>query len=210
MAIADDDQVAKHKNKKKKKSTDSPTDEAGSNNSTRIKMKKETYHEFDWSWLPGFDGHDEPLHALSNGFGDHTGAVFIAGDNLVAKWSYQQRTGTDKDTGNRKLYQSGGSSSSSNQPHWVAVTENLSGDSVRGAIMAISQMMPEPEIPKDEAPTNNVNITIIIYCVAAGCVIGMFGAIMWNRNFSSSVFPCFGSDNELKGISLDSLTYSAL
>ena len=41
---------------------------------------------FEWSWLPGFDGHDQPLHSLANGFGDHQGTVFIAGDDLVAKW----------------------------------------------------------------------------------------------------------------------------
>jgi serine/threonine protein kinase len=216
--MADDDHTSQQKETKQRpgssgRSGDSSSTSdgsAGNNTIVGFKTKKETYHEFDWSWLPGFDGHDEPLHALSNGFGDHTGAVFIAGDNLVAKWSYQQRTGGDKDFDRRKLYQGSGTTTTSNQPHWVAITENLSGDSVRGAIMAISQMMPEPEMPKGMATSTKVNITIIVYCVAAGCVIGMFIAIMWNRSFSSSVFPCFGDDNELKGISLDTLTYSAL
>lgn len=204
--IADDDQEYRSKE------TKAPSSFGTNNTKSDFMTKKETYHEFDWSWLPGFDGHDEPLHALSNGFGDHTGAVFIAGDNLVAKWSYQQHTGNDKETGHdhRKLYQSTGTTSTVNQPRWVAVTENLSGDSVRGAIMAISQMMPESEVPKATPASNKVNITIVVYCVAAGCVIGMLIAILWNRNFSSSVFPCFGDDKELKGISLDTLTYSAL
>jgi serine/threonine protein kinase len=181
------------------------------NNSTQTTTKKESYHEFDWSWLPGFDGHDEPLHALTNGFGEHAGAVFIAGDNLVAKWSYQEKKGNLPVSDHphyRQLY-AASSSSSSSQPKPVAVTENLSDDHVRGAIMAISQMMPEADNAED-ANSNRVNITIIIYCVAAGCVIGMFGAIMCNRNLSSSVFPCIDDQRELKGISLDTLTYSAL
>jgi serine/threonine protein kinase len=178
-------------------------------NLTNVKTKKEQYHEFDWSWLPGFDGHDEPLHALANGFGDHSGAVFIAGDNLVAKWSYQERKITVDSDHHRQLYSSS-SSTTTTQTKWMAVTENLSQDHVRGAIMAISQMMPEPDDYDDDSTTFRVSITIIIYCVAAGCVIGMFGAIMCNRNLSSSVFPCFDDQKELKGISLDTLTYSAL
>lgn len=213
LYFGDDDSASKEKQTKSTSSTSSGSKSGSKNsdssgNSSYFMTKKETYHEFDWSWLPGFDGHDEPLHALANGFGDHTGTVFIAGDNLVAKWSYRQRTSADKDSSHRLLYQSD-STSTSSQPRWVAVTENLSGESVRGAIMAISQMMPEPETSRGSAASNKVNITIVIYCVAAGCLIGMFGAIMWNRNFSS-VFPCFGHDSELKGISLDTLTYSAL
>lgn len=177
----------------------------GGNNDAQITTKKESYHEFDWSWLPGFFGHDEPLHALANGFGDHAGAVFIAGDNLVAKWSYQPTVGGNGDADHSKSYTTS-SSTSSSQPKYVAVTENLSSVHVRGSIMAIAQMMPAPETGQS-ASSNKVNITIIIYCVAAGCVIGMFGAIMCNRN---SVFPCFYNDTQLKGISLDTLTYSAL
>ncbi|KAG7349873.1 serine/threonine protein kinase [Nitzschia inconspicua] len=203
----------------------SPSSSDGSNtlngDSSDATTKKEPYHEFDWSWLPGFDGHDEPLHALANGFGEHAGAVFIAGDNLVAKWSYQERKSFPTVTDHshyRYLYassssssgSSSSSSSSSTQTKLVAVTENLSNDHVRGSIMAISQMMPETDTTDDGTNTNRVNITIIIYCVAAGCVIGMFGAIMCNRNLSSSVFPCFDDQRELKGISLDTLTYSAL
>jgi serine/threonine protein kinase len=183
-----------------------------SSSTNNTATKKESYHEFDWSWLPGFDGHDEPLHALTNGFGEHAGAVFIAGDNLVAKWSYQERkvnTAVADHSHGRKLY-APPSSTSSSQTRSVAVTENLSADHVRGSIMAISQMMPETYTGEPGANASRVNITIIIYCVAAGCVIGMFGAIMCNRNLSSSVFPCLDDQRELNGISLDTLTYSAL
>lgn len=173
--------------------------------------EEQQYHEFDWSWLPGFDGHDEPLHALSNGFGEYAGTVFIAGDNLVAKWSYEPKMGNDYDSKNtnRGLSSSSTSSGSSGtaQTQYVAVTENLSNDQVHGAIMAISQMMPEPGILP---PAQRINITIIVYCVAVGCVIGMFGAIMCNRNLSSTVFPFLGGNSQLKGISLDTLTYSAI
>jgi len=86
----------------------------------------------------------------------------------------------------------------------VPVTENLSEGHVRGAIMAISQMMPEVE--SDSPPRDHINLTFIIVCVAAGCVIGMVGAILCNRGN----FPFLGNDAHLKGISLDTLTYSAL
>jgi hypothetical protein len=116
------------------------------------------YHYFNWSWLPGFHGHEEALHALSNGFGDYHKSVFIAGDNLVARWSYQHRTstaesesaeGSDDDTsrdnaagreftdaptpappGFRRLIDTG--------DHLVPITESLATiDTVRGAIMAM-------------------------------------------------------------------------
>ena len=38
----------------------------------------------------------------------------------------------------------------------------------------------------------------------------MFGAIMCNRNLSQIVFPFLGGHSQLKGISLDTLTYSAM
>ncbi|KAL3917491.1 MAG: hypothetical protein SGILL_004691, partial [Bacillariaceae sp.] len=199
----DDDYVSASSNGKHSSSSHSGL------NLTKVKTKKEQYHEFDWSWLPGFDGHDENLHALTNGFGVHSGAVFIAGDNLVAKWSYEERKVPIESDHHRQLYASG-SSSATTQTKWVAVTENLSQEHVRGSIMSISQMMPEQDEYNEDTTTFRVSITIIVYCVAVGCVIGMFGAIMCNRNLSSSVFPCLDDQKELKGISLDTLTYSAL
>jgi serine/threonine protein kinase len=210
--VDDDYVVASGVNKRSSSPPGIPRSSRSNNTRTSTATQKESYHEFDWSWLPGFDGHDEPLHALTNGFGEHAGAVFIAGDNLVAKWSYQERkvnsAVTDHSHG-RKLY-APPSSISSSQTRIMAVTENLSADHVRGSIMAISQMMPVTDAAEPGANANRVNITIIIYCVAAGCVIGMFGAIMCNRNLSASVFPCLYDQRELNGISLDTLTYSAL
>ena len=178
----------------------------------KVIVEEQQYHAFNWSWLPGFDGHDEPLHALTNGFGSHEGTVFIAGDNLVAKWSIQQHQGSDSEGKNsfidRRALDTRLSSSNS-QPQFIPVTENLSDGHVRGSIMAISQMMPEPD-PNSKEQGQRLNVTIIVYCVAAGCVIGMFLAIICNRNFSSTVFPFLGGDSHLKGISLDTLTYSAM
>ena len=187
--------------RKKRKSSD--------DDSYEIEEEHTQYHDFNWSWLPGFYGHDEPLHALSNGFADYEGTVFIAGDNLVAKWSYELAKGGDSTTRSSNINRmTSSTSASSSQPQWVPVTEMLSRDSVRGSIMAISQMMPEPlNGGTSGSGKNSNNITIIVYGVAVGCVIGMFGAILCNRNL---VFPFLGRNSHLKGISLDTLTYSAL
>lgn len=193
--------TAKKKSKRKTTSDD---------DSYVIAEEHTQYHDFNWSWLPGFYGHDEPLHALSNGFADYEGTVYIAGDNLVAKWSYElsrdSETSSRSSNSNRRI---SSTTSSTSQPMYVPVTEVLSSDSVRGSIMAISQMMPEPLNDGRNNPggKNSYNVTIIVYGVAVGCVIGMFGAILCNRNL---VFPFFGRNSHLKGISLDTLTYSAL
>ena len=195
-------------------------------------VKEQPYHAFNWSWLPGFKGHEEPLHALANGFGSYNGTVFIAGDDLVAKWSFQPRANTDddhtaSDDHGRRLDEQGdgvqkGDSKGRRltlsdtrehvQPRLVPITEILSKNSVRGAIMAISQMMPEPEDEglSPESGPSSVNITIIIYCVAIGCVIGVIGAILCNKNISSALFPFLGQEKDFKGFTLDTLTYSAV
>jgi len=193
-----------------------PKDNDGSiNNSTQSQPKNVSYHEFEWSWLPGFSGNDEPLHALANGFGDHEGAVFIAGDNLVAKWSYQERSvtksgGSSHDHSGRKMLFS--SDSTSQDTEWVAVTEEFSTYHVRGAIMAISQMqlMPDPlpneRLPPDIRPNSNLNIRILI-TLAFGCLIGILGAVICNRQLSSKLFPCFGLGFPRdEGIPLDTLS----
>lgn len=181
--------------------------QADTDDTVVVEEQHTQYHDFNWSWLPGFNGHDEPLHAMSNGFADYEGAVYIAGDNLVAKWSYEldstSRTSTSRTSNANRMTTS--TSTSTSQPQYVPVTEVLSMDSVRGSIMAISQMMPEPPINSKNGK-NSYNVTIIVYGVAVGCVIGMFGAILCNRNL---VFPWLGNSH-LKGISLDTLTYSAL
>jgi len=173
-------------------------------------VEEQEYRAFNWSWLPGFKGHEEPLHALSNGFGIFEGTVFIAGDNLVAKWSYQPKSSTD-DERNRLLVGDTRASSSSYNSEPVATTEVLSEGQVRGAIMAISQMMPEPEDLFAEVTGNgSVNITIIVYCVSIGCVIGVIGAILCNKNISSALFPFLRQEKDFKGFSLDTLTYGAI
>ena len=107
------------------------------------------YHDFHWSWLAGFKGHNEPLHALSNGFGSFEGSVFIAGDNLVARWSLQPRIDDedhegdssltddvpeDDDFESRRLSSPAASSTDRRVPH----TELLGPQGlVRGAIMAM-------------------------------------------------------------------------
>jgi hypothetical protein len=167
-------------------------------------------HEFNWSWLPGFDGHDEPLHALANGFGDYDGNVFIAGDNLVARWFYERSPDPVEDTKTLSVFGRGTTTTYPNtQPTYIPVTENLSGDHIRGAIMAISQMMPEPDSEPSKV-ASALNYTIIVYCVALGTVIGIVIAIMCNRNVSAMIVSTFANDAQLKGISLDTLTYSAL
>ncbi|KAL7580940.1 hypothetical protein ACA910_005757 [Epithemia clementina (nom. ined.)] len=165
-------------------------------------VDNQRYHDFNWSWLPGFEGHDEPLHSLANGFGEYSGSVFIAGDNLVAKWSVEAKSTDGGDT-TRLL------SSSSSQPKLVPTTEILSAGHVRGAIMAISQMMPESDEKSTSSGLGSVNITIIVYCISVGCVIGVIGAILCNRNASSKLLP-FGQDKDFKGFTLDTLTYSAI
>jgi hypothetical protein len=163
-------------------------------------IEDEHYRDFNWSWLPGFDGHEDPLHALANGFGVYENAVFIAGDNIVAKWSYEPKP----DDQDRLVTDSRVTS----QPELVPTTRSLSRGSVQGAIMAISQLMPELE--NDSAFFgSSLNITIIVYCVSAGCVIGVIGAILCNRNITSALFP-FGSREKEEGFTLDTLTYSAL
>ena len=176
-------------------------------NRTQSESKNVSYHEFEWSWLPGFSGNDEPLHALANGFGEYEGTVFIAGDNLVAQWSYrEQRLSKSGDTDRRAL------SSDIEDTEMVAITEILSTDHVRGAIMAISQMQLTPDPLPDDAytthksPNSELNIRILI-TLAVGCVIGILGALVCNRRLSSKLFPCFGFDFARdEGIPLDTLS----
>jgi len=188
-------------------------------NSTETPEKRaEADHEFIWSWLPGFDGHDEPIHTLSNGFGDYVGTVFIGGDNFIAKWSYKTvtvkcTTSTDtKHTSSSKSYES--SSSSCTQKTFMPVTVDLSQDAVQGAVMAISQL--DPIVPKGndkEVSRSNkvIGYTIVVYCVALGAVIGMFFALMCNKSLSQSIMSfIFNRDAQMKGISLDTLTYGTV
>ena len=218
------------------------TTETPSDDDSPVIVKRQQYHYFNWSWLPGFHGHDEPLHALSNGFGSFEGSVFIAGDDLVARWSHQPKSSSPSSStstsgsnggGDEHDDHSGGSgdkdddgvettdsqrgrrrrllvdSHTSTQQTLVPTTEILSDSTVRGAIMALSQMEPESNETDPTADISSVNIQIIVYCVCGGCMIGVIGAILFNRNISGALFP-FTRDKDFKGFSLDTLTYSAV
>jgi serine/threonine protein kinase len=160
-------------------------------------------HKFEWGWLPGFDGHDQPLHALANGFGDHEGTVFIAGDNFVAAWRYEERTETIKATSSSSF------SSTVTKAVNVPVTINLSGSDVQGAVMAVAQL--EMQIKEDDEGKWAVGYTIAIYLIAFGALLGMFLALMCNKPINQTLLNfLFEKDAHMNGISLDTLTYSAM
>ena len=174
--------------------------------------KAEADHEFVWSWLPGFDGHDEPIHTLSNGFGEYVGTVFIGGDNIISKWSYKTvevKCNTTQRS-SVKGRSSSTSSSSCNQKAFVPVTVDLASDHVHGQIMAISQLDPTIKNAKDKMTKPGViGYTIIIYCVTLGALIGMFLALLCNKSINQTIMSfIFDRDAASKGISLDTLTYS--
>lgn len=159
--------------------------------------QNDTVRAFNWSWLPGFDGHDEPLHALSNGFGEYEGCVFIAGDNLVAMWSYQKGTTTGE-----KI-----STSSSTYAQSQPYTEVLNNGQIIGAIMAIAQMaVPQSPVP----PVPIINPSMIVYSVALVTMIVIFIVIASNREVTSTIASIFSKDGQLQGIPLDALSYNAL
>lgn len=196
---------------KKKERDSSDKEDPGFVDATRVKAEAD--HEFIWSWLPGFDGHDEPIHTLSNGFGDYVGTVFIGGDNFVSKWSYKTVQVKCNDTETKRTSSKGRSSSSTSctQKTFVPVTVDLAQNHVHGAIMAISQLDPHIEKAKDKA-TNKPSVigyTIIVYCVTLGALIGMFLALMCNKSINQTIMSfLFDRDAQMKGISLDTLTYS--
>ncbi|KAL3815584.1 hypothetical protein ACHAXA_001563 [Cyclostephanos tholiformis] len=177
----------------------------------------EADHEFVWSWLPGFQGHDEPLHTLSNGFGDYVGTVFIGGDNFLAKWSYKTVVVKCDTTTETKSAPFNGrppiSTSCTQTPMFVPVTVNLANDDVHGVIMAISQLDPPPIQSlkgKEKVTTRSsvIGYTIIAYCVTIGALIGIFLAFMCNKSINQSIMSfLFDRNAQMKGISLDTLTY---
>eukprot|EP00578_Thalassiosira_sp_NH16_P016765 CAMPEP_0181115926 /NCGR_PEP_ID=MMETSP1071-20121207/21683_1 /TAXON_ID=35127 /ORGANISM="Thalassiosira sp., Strain NH16" /LENGTH=1104 /DNA_ID=CAMNT_0023200147 /DNA_START=959 /DNA_END=4276 /DNA_ORIENTATION=- len=185
-------------------------------NETRVKAEAD--HEFMWSWLPGFEGHDEPIHTLSNGFGAYVGTVFIGGDNFVSKWSYKTVTikcnnteGSSNSKGGRTSSKGRSTSTGCTQKTFMPVTVDLANDHVQGAIMAISQLDPQIEKKKDKVttPPSVIGYTIIVYCVTLGALIGMFLALMCNKNINQTIMSfLFDRDAQMKGISLDTLTYS--
>jgi Protein tyrosine and serine/threonine kinase len=184
----------------------------------KVVVEKQAYHDFNWSWLPGFSGHEEPLHALSNGFGMYEGSVFIAGDNLVARWAHQpvassgstvEDESNDGKNAHRHLL---GEPRIGTAPKLSPQTVILNGDSVRGAVMAISQMQPEDDddAELEKKSSGPLNIQIIVYCVCLGAILGVLGAILCNKNISGVLFNSGNNEKGLKGFTLDTLTYSAM
>lgn len=198
--------------------SDESTNDLESAGSNRTKDAKKVNavadHEFVWSWLPGFEGHDEPLHTLSNGFGDFVGTVFIGGDNFVSKWSYKTieiKCNTTTDAPHAPTKGRPTSTTGCTQKTFVPVTVDLAKDRVHGAIMAISQLDPQIQNGKDKGTIRPVVIgyTIIVYCVTLGALIGMFIALMCNKSINQTIMSAiFDRDANKKGISLDTLTYS--
>mmetsp|Transcript_29732 Transcript_29732/g.46000 ORF Transcript_29732/g.46000 Transcript_29732/m.46000 type:complete len:1196 (-) Transcript_29732:1779-5366(-) len=178
----------------------------------RKEQRKDPEHEFIWSWLPGFDGHDEPIHTLSNGYGDYVGTVFIGGDNFVSKWSYKSVEVPCDDSDAKRTTSK--FRTSCTQKTFKPVTVDLSNDRVHGAVMAISQLDPVIEKEKEEetsVPNNVIGYTILVYSVTLGAVIGMFLALLCNKSINQTIMSfIFDRDAHMKGISLDTLTYSTV
>lgn len=175
-------------------------------NGSSSKHKTAPAHDFEWSWLPGFNGHDQPLHSLANGFGEHEGAVFIAGDDLVAKWHYEEKEVVISDPNYKASGRTGGGTNTVTRTIHVPVTVNLSKDHVRGAVMAIAQLSPRAEVGEDNT---SFGYTLAVYLIAFGALMGMFIALLCNRSLNQAIISWFYEAKEVKGISLDTLTYGA-
>jgi serine/threonine protein kinase len=175
----------------------------------------EADHEFVWSWLPGFQGHNETINTLSNGFGDFVGTVFIGGDNFLSKWSYKSVV-VDCNTNETKIVPVKGhlpvSSSCTHTTMFVPVTVDLANDDVQGMVMAISQLDPPVQKRKgmtETITTNVIGYTIIAYLLTLGTLIGLFLALLCNKKINQTIMSfLFDRDEQKKGISLDTLTYS--
>eukprot|EP00554_Chaetoceros_debilis_P012138 CAMPEP_0194121236 /NCGR_PEP_ID=MMETSP0150-20130528/46221_1 /TAXON_ID=122233 /ORGANISM="Chaetoceros debilis, Strain MM31A-1" /LENGTH=917 /DNA_ID=CAMNT_0038813591 /DNA_START=673 /DNA_END=3422 /DNA_ORIENTATION=- len=164
-------------------------------------------HAYAWSWLPGFDGHHAPLHALANGFGDYAGTVFIAGDDLVAAWRFEETTETVKPSSS-SASRSGSTSGTTTRTIRIPVTINLNHDAVQGAILAIAQLDPNTNDGNLQTPGG---VTIAAYFIALGALLGMLLALLCNNSINQTLMSfLFSTDQHMNGISLDTLTYSAI
>ncbi len=167
-------------------------------------------HAFEWSWLPGFDGHHLPLHALTNGFGDHEGTVFIAGDDLVAAWRFEETIENVK-TSTSSTGRSGSTNGATTRTVRVPVTINLNNANVQGAIMAIAQLDPRQSSELKSNGSFPLGYTIAVYLIALGALLGMFLALLCNNSINQTLMSfLFAKDNQMNGISLDTLTYDAI
>lgn len=69
-------------------------------------------------------------------------------------------------------------------------------------------MEPYSEETEDAFSRANISLQIIVYCVTLGCMIGVIGAIMCNRNITGG--PYLSNDKDFRGFSLDTLTNSSM
>jgi len=177
-------------------------------NENYFSIGKGSAHYFQWSWLPGFDGHDEPLHALANGYGKYENSVFIAGANFIVEW-YQKRvdikTASSTASGRPSL-----NSGNVQKTIYVPTTVDLSHGRVRGAIMAIAQLnshTSDSELPKKGFFIEN---TLAVYFLALGALLGMLSALLCNKSVTQAVLSFFVKEANTKGMPLDVLTCSAI
>jgi serine/threonine protein kinase len=191
-----------------KKFDDKSYTKSYSKQTKKVLQSETSGYVYEWSWLPGFTGHTDPIHALANGFGEHDGTVFIGGDSFVAAWRYEERTETVK-----KISSSHDSSSSSSgtitRTIDVPITIDLSNNLVRGAVMAISQL--EPDNTEKGEDKLAVGYTISVYLIAVGALLGMFIALLCNKSINQTLLAfLYQKDSHMDGISLDTLTYGAM
>jgi len=184
--------------------------------------------KFEWGWLPGFYGHDEAINCLSNGYNEHEGTVFIGGQNFVGKWypenrasavdnaevyhdSFSKRILTtttaasnvhdnsyDKSLRETAIETSTGISTAramsktkhpTNTFDFDGVTVMInSGNNIRHSIMTISQLVP---------PDTQNYPPFLVSFIALGILGACFGMIFLKKK-------------EMKGMSLDTLTYGAV
>ncbi len=183
------------KSKTKKKNSDHTINAASSNS---------TNHH--WIWLPGFTGRSEPLHSLSNGVREYENTVFIGGDNYVAKYYWEQKSYNE--------VISNEASAAKGQPtHFkpgasVPVVVDLGKGVIKGQIMAIAQLTP----PEKTHPAPDVRPVMIAFdFITLGAVLGILLMFFFNRKLNQTILSFIsGRDSHTNGISLDTLTYSAV
>jgi len=121
-------------------------------------------------------------------------------------WRYEEGNEANNDDSPGKTKLSG------TQKALVPITKKLSEGHFRGAIMAISQLTPErPHEETIEPKPAAIGVTLVVYAVALGALIGMLIALLCNKKLTATISNAvFSRDAQMKGISLDTLTYSAV
>jgi len=155
---------------------------------------------FEWGWLPGFPGHHESLHVLSNGFAELEGTVFIGGDDYVAKWGYEKPPESSYETSKSKS-KSKNYAATANPLGTPKTTNLLKGTrqgSIYGSVMTMNQLNTPPHThPSKQTP---LTTAILIYFIILGSLVGMLLAITFTRKA-----PLLSSTSRTRGISLATL-----